>query len=297
MRDAISNAKLILVTGKGGTGKSTVSAAIGQLLARQGKRVLVAEVDTDRSALAPIYGIEPTFEPVEADQLHISNILWKPALERFLRGIVPAGPVVRAVLSNKTLMKFFDFFPGSQEMVTLSRIDQLAEKWDVVVVDMPASGHAFGLVDILRSALQVFRGGPMRKRATEMLNRVTDDDTQMVFVALPEEMVVNETIETIDRFRLGEYLGRTPVVLLNRAQPLRLTAEVRTTLDSLPEDLPTDAAEFVSAVRRTSRLEGATVAARERLKSAGVFGELNTVHGDPRSVVEQLADQLESAWS
>ena len=140
------NSRLILVTGKGGTGKTTVSAAIGRLSAERGARTIVAEVDTFRPALTPMFGKKPTYAPLPvAPRLDICNISWREALVEWLKGNVPGQRVVRRILDNKLVQTFLDATPGVRETVILSRVVTLLEKYDRVVVDMPASGHAISL--------------------------------------------------------------------------------------------------------------------------------------------------------
>ena len=99
-------------------------------------------------------------------RLDIVNVLYRPSLQHFIGSVVPVRRVVAKILDNPVIQRFLAFTPGAREMVTLSRLIQYAKDYDLVVVDMPASGHAFSLLDVTRSALGLFRSGPMRQRAT-----------------------------------------------------------------------------------------------------------------------------------
>ena len=146
--------RLLLVTGKGGTGKSTVAAALAMLAAARGRRVLLAELDMSRSAMAGLFGRPIGPVPVEVvPRLDVTNVLYGPALEDFIGNVVPVGRIVRLVLENPIVRRFLDFTPGAREMATLSRVVQYATTYDLVVVDLPASGHAFSLLDVTRSAI------------------------------------------------------------------------------------------------------------------------------------------------
>jgi anion-transporting ArsA/GET3 family ATPase len=264
---ALLEGRLLLVTGKGGTGKSTVAAALAVLAAARGRRVLLAELDMSRSAMTGLFGRPIGADPVTvAPRLDVANVLYGPALEHFIGSVVPVGRIVKLVLDNPIVRRFLDFTPGAREMATLSRVVQYASDYDLVVVDLPASGHAFSLLDVTRSALSLFRSGPMRERAERVRAVLEKTSTRVALVALPEEMVVNETLETRQRFRDFGLLSRPPVVFLNRATLPTLTEAERTLLDRL-EDAPLDPLprEFVAAGRWEDRLEQETQAALDRL--------------------------------
>lgn len=261
--------KLVLFTGKGGTGKTTFSAALALLAATQGRRVLLAEMDSQRPALAPVFGFEPGFAPTEAHTgLSVANLTWPEALQSFLTNLVPSRRVVRLILSNRMVKRFLDFTPGSREIVLLSALGELVDDYDLVVADLPASGHAFSLLDITRSALGLFRSGPVRHRAEELRTLITAPSTRLAFVALPEEMVVNETIETVERMQSFGLISSPPVVFLNRALPPTYTVHEQTLLDRLAQQtLDPLPHEFVRAGRWEAALEQATTAAIQRLAS------------------------------
>ena len=292
------DSRLIMVTGKGGTGKTTYAAAIAMLAAARGKRTLLAEVDNQRPALTPIFGEEPAFEPSEVrENLDICNVTWNEALKSFLRRLVPSRRVVSMILDSSAVQRFLDFTPGSQEIVTLSALGEHAADYDLVVVDMPASGHAFSLLDITRSALGLFRSGPVRQRAQELRQLLSRRTTRMVFVALPEEMVVNETIETYKKMEDFELVSRPPAVFLNRATMPSLTSDERELMRRLGEaDLTDLQEEFVRAGRWEDALEQATAHSAERLTESLEHGPILVPPappgGIPSKVVESVAAHL-----
>jgi anion-transporting ArsA/GET3 family ATPase len=296
--------KLLLVTGKGGTGKTTYASALALIARAKGKRVLLVELDSQRPALTPVFGVDPGYQPVEVlDGLDVCNLTWEHALQQFIEGVVPAGRVASLVLQNKLVYRFLDFTPGSQEIVTLSALTDHVRprsgkhQYDLVIADLPATGHAFSLLDITRSALGLFRSGPVRERATEMRAMITAPTTQLVLVALPEEMVVNETIETIEKFRKYELLSQQPAIFLNRATLPTLSADERALLSRLSEQpLDATAREFVRAGRWEDELEQGTEASSARLREAlGIFPVLvppAPPGGVARAVTESVAVHL-----
>lgn len=296
--------RLLLVTGKGGTGKTTFSAALALLARARGKRVLLVELDAQRPALTPVFGVEPGYAPIEVqDGLDVCNLTWEHALQQFVESVVPAGRVASLVLQNKLVYRFLDFTPGSQEIVTLSALLEHvrprngSHRYDLVIADLPATGHAFSLLDITRSALGLFRSGPVRERAAEMRQVLAAAGTQLVLVALPEEMVVNETIETVEKFRKYDLLSQPPAVFLNRATLPTLSEDERTLLQRLSAlELGPEAAEFVRAGRWEDELEQGTAASAARLVAtlavSPVLVPPAPPGGVPHQVVESVATHL-----
>lgn len=267
---SLLDSRLLMVTGKGGTGKTTYAAALAVLGARLGKRTLLVEIDNQRPSTSAVFGVEPPFEPVTVQPgLSLCNIDFSGALQAFVHKMVPVRRVVRLVLENRMVGRFLDFTPGSRELVIMSRLGTLVEANDLVVVDMPASGHAYSLLDILRSARGLFRSGPVRTLAESLTEVIQAPTTRLAFVALPEEMVVNETLETVERMRRGGMIGGPPAVLLNRATLPSLTGPERELIGRLSEaSLDPLAKEFVRAGRWEDRLEQATSEAVDRLGNA-----------------------------
>ncbi len=232
------NARLLFVTGKGGTGKTTIALAFARAAAGQGQRVCLAEVDNQRPSLTEYYDFEPSFEPlVVAPRLAITNITWFEALQEWLGRFVPVQRVVRLILGNRMVRMFLDVTPGSREVVIFARLMQLLERYDLVVVDMPASGHAVSFFRVFDRATSLFPAGPVRRTMDEALRRVAHPDTHLVLCALPEEMVINETVETWARLRESAPELSMPLVVLNRALPPVMTEHERALLDRLADEL------------------------------------------------------------
>lgn len=294
--EALLDSRLLLVTGKGGAGKTTYAAALAMLSAARGRRTLLCEVDAQRPSLTGLFGITPSYAPQPiADHLDIANLTFAEAMRAFLVDLIPSRRVVRLILENHAVQRFLDFTPGSREIVTLSTIGALVEQYDQVVVDLPASGHAFALMDITRSALGLFRTGPVRRRAAQLRRLLLAPDTRVALVALPEEMVVNETLETWARLREHELLGNQPVVFLNRATLPSLTDDERLLIGRLAaQDLSPTQHEFVRAGRWEDALEQGTATARDRLAAIAppVLVSPARAGSDAREVVLSVAAAL-----
>lgn len=259
--------KVVLVTGKGGVGKSSVTAALGRLAAAQGRRVCLIEADSQQSVLSGIFGIEVGYEPKRvAENLYACNVTWYEALHDWVERVVPSKRIVDMMLDNRLVRLFLDAVPGNREVVTLSKITWLSEEFDLVIVDLPASGHATALMQSPQRTMRLFNVGPLYTRSQESQQLLEHAGTHLVLVALPEEMVVNETIETWETLNEGVPGLSVPLVILNRASRPTLGADEIALLERLsaadPQGLQ---AELLLAGRWEARLEEATGKAIERI--------------------------------
>ena len=261
--------RVLFVSGKGGTGKTSVAAAVGRLAASQGRKTLVLELDNQRPSLTSIFGTRPAYAPTEvARNLSIANVEWVDALGDWLEDIVSLPRVVRLIMKNHVVSVFLEATPGARDLVVLWRVMTLARSYDLVVVDMPASGNATAMLSVAHTARRLFDAGPIRRCADELVALYGRADVSAVLVALPEEMVVNETIETTRKVRSDLAPLRVPLVLLNRATPPSLSDAERSMLAALLA-LPTEglAREVVEAGRWEAELEQATADSLGRLRA------------------------------
>ena len=303
---ALMDSRLVLVTGKGGTGKSTFASAIGSLSAASGRRTIVAEIDSFRTTLDRTLGVEPKFEPRKVrENLYCCNITWKDALNDWLRNTISAEKIVRLILKNRVVQLFLDATPGVRETVVLSRIHALTREFDQVVVDMPASGHALSILRVPHVAISLLGGGPIRERSEEILELLGDPRSTTCIVCLPEEMVVNETIELCQKLAQQNPEIQSPMVILNRAAPPSIgEAEVELLARlSAQEDLDAISEELLLAGRWESRLEEATSISSERLSDHSNdriltiprLGAMGGMKAGARPIVDQLQTVLKRA--
>lgn len=222
MIEALAQKRLIYVTGKGGVGKSTITAALGRALANQGKRTLIIETDAF-SAMPDLLGIgeevsgpDPAGENLWAENLEASECFVR-ALSRF----VPSERISRAVVQNKVARVFFNAAPSVNEFVILDQIFEEAQRkrdgdylYDHVIVDLPASGHAVTFLSVPQTLHGMMKVGPIAKRARQLGDDIRDERrTAIVAVCLPEEMPVNETIELSHNLRDSLDRGLTGVII------------------------------------------------------------------------------------
>jgi anion-transporting ArsA/GET3 family ATPase len=234
--------QVLLVTGKGGVGKSTVAAAFALVAARTGNRTLFVELDRDTSldGLFSLGGIGHTPRRIH-DKLWACKVDPGETLNDFLREIVPGGPLMRMAVSNKIMTRFWRATPSAYEMMSLVEMHKQAElkdkkgqrRWDNLVVDLPSTGHALTLLGVPRTATLMFKVGPVNERAAKVRDLLSNRlRCAMVWVTLPEEMPINETEEFFPRFRekLDVALDH---VIVNGVYPEVLEPDEHRTYDDL----------------------------------------------------------------
>jgi len=228
-------AKLIVVTGKGGVGKTTVTAALATHAANTGARTLVVETANDGS-LAHLLGrrrlgtipdrVAARLDGVAVDQRHL--------VEDYFAGLLRFRFLSKRLFESSTFTALTTAAPGITEYLLLERIlgwlepeGLRAPHYDLVVIDGPATGHALTLLRAPDSLAAMVSGGPIGQTARRLRGLLGDRTrTQVLLVSIPEEMSVRETIETHAALTadLGLRVGR-PIV--NRVFPRRFTtAEV-----------------------------------------------------------------------
>ena len=297
------SSRLILVTGKGGTGKTSLSAAIGAMSADRGSRTVIVEVDNFHPSLTRLFGIEPTYQPRKvSEHLYICNLTWMSALKDWLKSTLKSRRISELILENRMATVFLDATPGAREIVILAKIISLMNDFDQVVVDLPAFGHALGILRVPRTATRLMRTGPVREKAEHILKVFREKSTVLAIIGLPEEMVVNETLEFWEKIHNEVPEIQAPKIFLNRSSPPSLTDDEVALLDRLEaamKDSP-EGAELLQAGRWEEELESATAEALVRLQeSMGddvvTFSRLGALGGferGPATVVQQMSKAL-----
>jgi len=219
---SILERRLVFVTGKGGTGKTTVAAGLAWLLATTGKRVLACEVDAKGDLAAAFEAGTVGFDPVRVPGgPFVMSMDTEASLREYLR-LQLRVPVVGRI---GPLAAAFDFVaaaaPGVREILTVGKLcyEVRAGHYDVIVVDAAATGHVLGHLTAPQAINDLVRVGLIRSQTDWMLDLLTDADTTgVVVVATPEEMPVVESIELIEALRATARVDVAAVVM-NRTLP------------------------------------------------------------------------------
>jgi cellulose biosynthesis protein BcsQ len=220
----LATRRLLIVTGKGGVGKTTVAAALALTSAREGARTLVCEVNTKERITSllgkPEVGAEVT--SIE-ENLWAVNVQPQEAMREYALMILKFESIYSAVFENRLVRYFLRFIPSLQELVLLGKIlFHLKEKrpdgswrFDRIIVDAPATGHAITVLSVPQVIIDTVPPGAMASEAAWMRDLLVDKDTTaVVLVSLPEELPVNETID-LDRALTDRVKLRAQLVVLN----------------------------------------------------------------------------------
>ncbi len=210
--DVLDRARLLVVTGKGGTGKTTVAAALAVAAARRGRRTLVAEVE-GRQGLSTLFG-----RPMPAHQEtrlaeRVNGLAVDPAasLREYL-GRYGFAPLAR-LLSWARLTSFVTAAaPGLGDILLVGKVWEASTRragqrrvYDVVVLDAPPTGRVVPFLRAPETVAELARVGPLRHQADRVKDLLDDPErTAVVLTCLPEELPVTETMEAAVALRAAE---------------------------------------------------------------------------------------------
>jgi anion-transporting ArsA/GET3 family ATPase len=237
----LADKRFVLVTGKGGVGKTTVCAAEALALAAKGKRVLVAMCNA-KERLSVMLGAPPLGPQVSqlADNVWGVNIVPEQALEEYGALVLHSRAIFKTLFDNRYVRTFLRAVPGMQEWAMLGKawwhttetLHDGSPRYDVVILDAPATGHGLDMLRVPRVILDVVPAGILRRDAERAWQLFQDPSAcAIVVVTLPEEMPTTETIELARALtELGLPVSR---VIVNGVLPPLFSREERAALEHM----------------------------------------------------------------
>jgi anion-transporting ArsA/GET3 family ATPase len=272
--DELLSKRIVLFTGKGGVGRTTVAASAAVLARRAGRRVLVMEVGdegNDYSPLARHLGRErlPTTPEALAPGLDGVVLLPRTGQELFLRTVLKLEALSRAAVSSDALQRMLSAGPSFREMgVFFQLLTYLREarpdgspRWELILIDMPATGHTLSLTGLPAVLLRLVSRGPIADALREGQAFLNDPKTGAAFVVtIPETLPVSESLELLEGLRRTSM--PTAGIVLNRVPEDPFTAEERAALEPVIARGEVFGAEgfgrIAKARRERERLEAGT---------------------------------------
>lgn len=209
---------LVIVAGKGGVGKTTVTAVLARAAADAGQRVLVIELDGKRALDELLPGVEVRHISAATS---LEEYLLEHGFERIAKRLTSSGVI--DVVGTAA--------PGIDDLVVLGKIKQLERTgdWDLIVVDGPAAGHAITFLTSAAGLLDAVGNGPVHDQARDVVAMLGDPlRCRIVLVTLPETTPVNELIDTASTVvdRVGVELGPLVIDQVDTSAPLPDPADV-----------------------------------------------------------------------
>jgi Mrp family chromosome partitioning ATPase len=216
--------RLVIVAGKGGVGKTTVSAALAHAAALTGLSTLIVEVE-GRTGLPAMFGqgelgyddvvLSPGGGPDGAADVRARTLTADAALLEYLRdhGL---SRLSKRLVSSGALDVVATAAPGIKDILLLGKVKQLerAGTADLIVLDAPAAGHAIAFLQAARILLDTVSVGPINAQARDVLELLEDHRRcQVMLVTIPEETPVNEAIETAFSLEDRVGVGLGPIVV------------------------------------------------------------------------------------
>ncbi len=232
--DTAGRARLHFVSGKGGTGKTTVAAALALALAADGKKVLLVECE-GRQGIAQLFDIPP-LPPTDTriatasggGEVSALAIDIEHALLEYLDMFYNLGFAGRAMKRIGAIDFVTTVAPGLRDVLLTGKIkeriihtDKRGRRvYDAVVVDSPPTGRIGNFLDVTKAMADLAKTGPIRSQSEGVVNLLHSEDTVVHLVTLLEAMPIQETIEAVDELREKDLTIGS--LIINRVSPTHL---------------------------------------------------------------------------
>ncbi|WP_134431598.1 ArsA family ATPase [Mycobacterium ulcerans] len=230
----LSKARLHFVTGKGGTGKSTIAAALALTLAAGGRKVLLVEVE-GRQGIAQLFDVPPLpYQEVKiataerGGQVNALAIDIEAAFLEYLEMFYNLGIAGRAMRRIGAIEFATTIAPGLRDVLLTGKIKETVVRvdknrlpvYDAIVVDSPPTGRIARFLDVTKAVSDLAKGGPVHSQAEGVVNLLHSGQTAIHLVTLLEALPVQETLEAIEE--LAEMELPIGSVIVNRNIPAYL---------------------------------------------------------------------------
>lgn len=217
----LAGARLLLVSGKGGVGKTAVAAALAARTAASGQRVLLVSTDGRGDAAALFGKPDRGYSEAElAPGLFGLTVDFDSLLGDFVRTVSPVGFIASRILASPTFRYFTRATPGLPDLLLLGKLRELCRekkrRYDLVVVDAPATGHAVSLLSMPRTVLRTVPAGPIHTVAADLDDLLSPGGRSfLVVVAEPAEFAAREAEELVEAAQEKAGLS-TALLVVNR---------------------------------------------------------------------------------
>lgn len=197
--------RVVIISGKGGVGKSTITAALARLASLQGKKVLVVELAGQCNMAMLLGGEVAGYQEVERQpNLFTLSVTPEQSMEEYLTREMHSKKLYQLIFRNRYVGPFLSAVPGLEDLVSIGKVMDLERSrdrsgkpvWDLILVDAPATGQGLNLLRVPKAMMEMTRVGPFYSN-TRLIHEMLLDPHRTVLnlVTLAEEMPVNETIE------------------------------------------------------------------------------------------------------
>lgn len=216
--------RVLLVTGKGGVGKTTIAVGLALAARDRGLQVLLVQLSKVDN-IGPIFGLSlPEYKETKIEP-NLKAITIEPylALHEYLVKSVRIRTVVDWFLENRAIQYLTQAAPGWRELITVGKIWQLEQmtvgynkrpKYDLIVVDAPATGHGLSFLRVPQIILNTLKFGPVRQHTREVQKMLLDPArTLLIGVTIPEEMAVNEVVDIYQAARRSLHIHYGATIL------------------------------------------------------------------------------------
>ena len=233
----LTKARLHFVTGKGGTGKTTIAASLALALAAGGRKVLLVEVE-GRQGIAQLFDVPPLpYEEVKiataegGGQVNALAIDTEAAFLEYLDMFYNLGLAGRAMRRIGAVEFATTIAPGLRDVLLTGKVKEIVVRtdkgkstaYDAVVVDSPPTGRIARFLDVTKAVSDLAKGGPVHSQAEGVVKLLHSDLTAIHLVTLLEALPIQETVEAIEEMReMGLPIGS---VIVNRTIPAYLAAD------------------------------------------------------------------------